>query len=68
MAKLVFTSSVAGTMSKIASNGIDETHPFPKTGLSDYQKAGLVEEHLVLKTNGQQGLLTCASRPSCLIG
>ncbi|CAG8454696.1 846_t:CDS:2 [Ambispora gerdemannii] len=67
--KLVFTSS-AGVLYDGISDlvNVDETASFPKVFHDDYHETKAEAEKIVLAANRQNGLLTCAIRPSAIFG
>ncbi|KAE9409519.1 NAD(P)-binding protein [Gymnopus androsaceus JB14] len=68
VAKLIYMSSADIIFTGQPINGADETYPLPKKGYQTQQETVLVAEKMVLDANGQQGLLTCALRPSHIFG
>ena len=66
--KLVYTSSSSVTYDGKNHVNIDETLPYPKKFLAYYSKTKAVAEQLILASNGENGLLTCALRPHLVWG
>uniref|UniRef100_A0A0D6R0R5 Reticulon-like protein n=1 Tax=Araucaria cunninghamii TaxID=56994 RepID=A0A0D6R0R5_ARACU len=67
--KLVYTSSPSVVFDGIHGiyNG-DESLPYPDKHNDSYSQTKSEAEALVLRSNGKEGLLTCAIRPSSIFG
>jgi nucleoside-diphosphate-sugar epimerase len=66
--RLVFTSSPSVVFAGRDQCGIDESVPYPARWLAHYPHSKALAEQLVLKANGERGLLTCALRPHLIWG
>lgn len=67
--KLIYTSSPSVVFDGV--HGIydgDETLPYPDKHNDIYSETKAEAEALVLRSNGREGLLTCAIRPSSIFG
>uniref|UniRef100_A0A0D6R3L8 3-beta hydroxysteroid dehydrogenase/isomerase domain-containing protein n=1 Tax=Araucaria cunninghamii TaxID=56994 RepID=A0A0D6R3L8_ARACU len=67
--KLIFTSSPSVVFNGVHGiiNG-DESLPYPEKHNDVYSEVKAEAEALVLRSNGREGLLTCALRPSAVFG
>jgi nucleoside-diphosphate-sugar epimerase len=66
--RLVFTSSPSVTFEGRDQRGIDESAPYARRWLAHYPRSKALAEQMILKANGQGGLLTCALRPHLIWG
>ncbi len=66
--RLVYTSSPCVVFDGNDLCGIDESAPYPARWLCPYARTKALAEQAVLKSNGRQGLLTCALRPHLIFG
>lgn len=66
--RLVYTSSPSVTFAGTDQLGIDETAPYPDKWLCYYPQTKAMAEQLVLKSNAQGKLTTCALRPHLIWG
>ena len=66
--KLIFTSSPSVVFGGTNLENADESLPYPKTYLSEYARTKAIAEHIVLKANGRNGLLTVGLRPHLIWG
>ena len=66
--KLVYTSSPSVTFHGKDQCGVDESAPYTTCSFSHYSQTKAMAEQIVLKSNGRNGLLTCALRPHLIWG
>lgn len=66
--RLIFTSSPSVTFTGRDQCGVDESAPYPTRWLAHYPHTKALAEKMVLKSNGQHHLLTCALRPHLIWG
>jgi len=66
--KFVFTSSPSVVFDGNDQKGIDETASYPAKWLAHYPETKAKAEQIVLKSNGEGGLFTCAIRPHLIWG
>jgi nucleoside-diphosphate-sugar epimerase len=66
--RLVFTSSPSVVFDGHSQKGVDESIPYPRRWLCHYSHTKALAEQHVLRSNGQDGLLTCALRPHLIYG
>lgn len=66
--RLVFTSSPSVVFDGRSQKGIDESVPYPRRWLCHYAHSKALAEQHVLRSNGRNGLLTCALRPHLIFG
>ncbi len=66
--RLVYTSSPSVTFDGKDQCGVDESAPYAKKWLCNYQRSKATAEQFVLSHNGRGGLLTCALRPHLIWG
>ncbi len=66
--RLVFCSSPSVTFDGTDQHGVDESAPYPQAWLCHYPHTKALAEQMVLRANGQDGLLTCALRPHLIWG
>ncbi len=66
--RLVFCSSPSVTFDGTDQRGVDESAPYPQAWLCHYPHTKALAEQMILRANGQDGLLTCALRPHLIWG
>jgi len=66
--RLVHTSSPSVAFGAGDQCGIDESHPYPDRWLAHYPHSKALAEQMVLRANGDGGLMTCAIRPHLIWG
>lgn len=66
--KFILTSSPSVTFSGKPQCGVDESEPYPTEWLAHYPHSKALAEEMVLKANGECGILTCALRPHLIWG
>ena len=66
--KLIYTSTPSVIFAMKDLKGVDETQPFPKRYYAHYPRSKAQAEQLVLASNGNNGLSTCALRPHLIWG
>lgn len=66
--RLVFTSSPSVVFAGRDQCGVDEAAPYPARWLAHYPHTKALAEQIVLRANGEQGLMTCALRPHLIWG
>jgi nucleoside-diphosphate-sugar epimerase len=66
--RLLFTSSPSVTFAGRDQCGVDESAPYPTRWLAHYPHTKALAEKMVLESNGQHHLLTCALRPHLIWG
>ncbi|CEG69749.1 hypothetical protein RMATCC62417_05768 [Rhizopus microsporus] len=65
---LVVTSSGSVISTGEPMMNVDESTPYPATPIDVYTESKMECEKVVLKANGEKGLLTCTIRPSAIFG
>ncbi|XP_078430305.1 3beta-hydroxysteroid-dehydrogenase/decarboxylase [Wolffia australiana] len=67
--RLIYTSSPSVVFDGVHGlHNVDESTPYPEKFNDSYSETKAEGEKLVLKANGQGGLLTCCIRPSSIFG
>ncbi|MBF0275478.1 MAG: NAD-dependent epimerase/dehydratase family protein [Nitrospinae bacterium] len=66
--KLVYTSSPSVIFGEDDLENVDEKIPYPEKYLAFYPQTKAIAEQMVIKQNGQGGLLTCSLRPHLIFG
>ncbi|HYG78137.1 MAG TPA: NAD-dependent epimerase/dehydratase family protein [Planctomycetota bacterium] len=66
--KFVYTSSPSVVFDMKDECDLDENTPYPKVFFNPYSWTKAIAEEQVLKSNGQDGLLTCSLRPHLIWG
>jgi nucleoside-diphosphate-sugar epimerase len=68
VSRLVFCSSPSVTFDGADQCNVDESTPYASRWLCHYPHTKALAEQMVLRANGQNGLLTCALRPHLIWG
>jgi nucleoside-diphosphate-sugar epimerase len=68
VARLVYCSSPSVTFDGADQCGVDERAPYATRWLCHYPHTKALAEQMVLRANGEGGLLTCALRPHLIWG
>lgn len=66
--KLIYTSTPSVVFAMNDLEGVDETQPYPARFFGFYAESKAVAEKMVLNSDGQDGLSTCALRPHLIWG
>lgn len=66
--KLIYASSAEAVLGDGKGVSGDESLPYPTRHISYYGETKSIGEAMVLRANGEDGLLTCALRPSGVYG
>lgn len=66
--KLVYTSSAGVVFNGADIIDVDERVPYPEKAMDAYNESKAKAEEIVLKANGEGGLLTVALRPAGIFG
>ncbi|KAK9473535.1 3-beta hydroxysteroid dehydrogenase/isomerase family-domain-containing protein [Dipodascopsis tothii] len=65
---LVYTSTASVIYDGSDLRNADETFPIPEVAMDAYNETKVLGEKYVLESNGKNGVVTCAIRPSGLFG
>lgn len=66
--KFVFTSSPSVSFDGTSQRNVDVQETYPARWLAHYPRSKAMAEQMVLKANGQAGMLTCSLRPHLIWG
>ncbi|MDZ4779486.1 MAG: NAD-dependent epimerase/dehydratase family protein [Planctomycetia bacterium] len=68
VSRVVFCSSPSVTFNGVDQCGVNESVPYATRWLCHYPHTKALAEQMVLRANGENGLLTCALRPHLIWG